>query len=216
MDEGADVILVISRPVVCVTLNVLQVFHHVAERSKWLMIMYFLSLCSNNLSCQRLGSSKMGEGDLRWYLLFCLFILCVFVSYVFVFFVVIFCLCQWLSRWETDFVLLYFATSYLAASDWAIARWEAGDLSCARTEEGFVIRVTNEAGQPSSLFHCCYNRYHHNLNWYDKWCFVTVRVVCTYILGSAMLQVERTPCQGRGWTYNHPQRSDQDRVPWNR
>ena len=120
------------------------------------------------------------------------------------------------ARWETDFVLLYFATSYLAASDWAIARWEAGDLSCARTEEGFVIRVTNEAGQPSSLFHCCYNRYHHNLNWYDKWCFVTVRVVCTYILGSAMLQVERTPCQGRGWTYNHPQRSDQDRVPWNR
>ena len=56
------------------------------------------------------------------------------------------------ARWETDFVLLYFATSYLAASDWAIARWEAGDLSCARTEEGFVIRVTNEAGQPSSLF----------------------------------------------------------------
>ena len=33
MDEGADVILVISRPVVCVTLDVLQVFHHVAERS---------------------------------------------------------------------------------------------------------------------------------------------------------------------------------------
>ena len=73
-----------------------------------------------------------------------------------------------IARWEMGvvhfctlhFVFLYFAFCifalciflYLAASDWAIARWEAGDLSCARTEEGFVIRVTNEAGQPSSLF----------------------------------------------------------------
>ena len=84
------------------------------------------------------------------------------LHFIFLYFLVIYI--TWLAvieqlqnvRWELCiFVLCIFAFCiflYLAASDWAIARWEAGDLSCARTEEGFVIRVTNEAGQPSSLF----------------------------------------------------------------
>ena len=125
---------------------------------------------------------------------------------------------------ELYFLILHFHISifcislhYLAASDWAIARCEAGDLSCARTEEGFVIRVTNEAGQPSSLFivviiiTIIIIALTSGVLWHNL-----ARVACTYILGSAMLPVEKKPCQGRGWTYNHPQRSDQDRDPWNR
>ena len=60
------------------------------------------------VGCQGLGNSKMGEGDLRWHLLFCLFIFCLFVSYVFVFFAVIICLCQWLSSSKMGERLLEF------------------------------------------------------------------------------------------------------------
>ena len=112
--------------------------------------------------------------------------------------------------------ILYFFTS--PGCQWlSNSKMGGGGLELC-SNRGGVRYPSHKWGRATVVPFHCYNRYHHNHNCYDKWCFVTnsARVACTYILGSAMLPVEKKPCQGRGWTYNHPQRSDQDRDPWNR
>ena len=113
------------------------------------------------------------------------------------------------------FCILYFS---LPGCQWlSNSKMGGGGLELC-SNRGGVRYPSHKWGRTTVVPFHCYNRYHHNHNCYDKWCFVTnsARVACTYILGSAMLPVEKKPCQGQGWTYNHPQRSDQDRDPWNR
>ena len=153
------------------------------------IFLYFLVICITWLAV----IEQLQDGSCAFlYFAFCIFVFCILH-----FCIMYFSLpgCQWLSN----------------------SKMGGGGLELC-SNRGGVRYPSHKWGRTTVVPFHCYNRYHHNHNCYDKWCFVTnsARVACTYILGSAMLPVEKKPCQGRGWTYNHPQRSDQDRDPWNR
>ena len=141
----------------------------------------------------------MGDKYLNFAFLYFVFLWTVFFNFAFSYFYILYFFtlpgCQWLSNSKM---------------------WGRGLELCSN--RGGVRYPSHKWGRATVVPFCCYNQYHFNHNGFVKWCFVTdsARVACTYILGSAMLPVEKKPCQGRGWTYNHPQRSDQDRDPWNR